>query len=129
MRKNSRPQAGSILVDLMVGTAILATGLFSVWMSLATIAGFVTVDRQRSDARLALANQIETVRGAPFDQLFLGTTSRSVSALPSGTLTQTITAVTADLRQVELIASWTAQTGVKRASVVTQVARGGIGGN
>lgn len=128
-QRHRAAQAGSILVDLLVGTAILSAGLFSVWVSLATIADFVTLDRQRSDARLTLANQLETLRGTSFDQLFLGTTTTSVSSLPGGELTQTVTAVTDDLRQVELTAQWTTQTDLKSATVVTQIARGGISGN
>lgn len=128
-RTDRSQQTGSVLVDLMVGTAILAIGMFSVWVSLATIADFVTLDRQRSDARLELANQIETLRGTPFDQLLLGIVTTPMSSLPDGELTQTVTAVTDDLRQVELIAQWTGQTGRKNATVVTRVARGGIGGN
>lgn len=124
-----RLEAGSILVDVMVGTALIAAGLFSVWVSLATVSSFITVDRQRSDARLALASQLETVRGTAFDQVRIGTTTLSVPALPSGRLTQVVTAVTDDLRQVDLIASWTTQTGPRTATVVTQIARGGIGGN
>lgn len=122
-------QRGSILVDLMVGTAILAGGLFSVWSSLATISSFVTLDRQRSDARLVLVNQLEAVRGTPFDQLFLGTSRSQASALPNGQLTRLISAVTDDLRQVDLTLTWDTQTGPRTTTVVTQVARGGIGGN
>jgi hypothetical protein len=113
----------------MVGTAILASGLFSLWLSLATISDFVTLDRQRSDARLALASQLDGLRGTPFDQVWLGLTVVSAPALPNGEMTQTITAVTDDLRQIELTASWTTPTGPRSATVVTRIARGGIGGN
>ncbi len=121
--------AGSILVDVMVGTAIIAAGLFSVWVSLATISGFITLDRQRADARVALTSQLDTVRGTVFDQIRIGTPSVTVATLPSGQLTQAVTAVTDDLRQIELTASWITPAGPRTVTVATRVARGGISGN
>jgi len=113
----------------MVGTAIIAAGLFSVWLSLITISGFITLDRQRSDARLVLVSQLETLRGTAFDQIRIDTSTTNVPELPSGQINQVVTAVTDDLRQIELTARWTTQTGPRTATVVTRIARGGIGGN
>jgi len=113
----------------MVGTAILATGLFSIWVSLATLSSYTMLDQHRSDARIALANQLDGVRSMPFDQIRIGTTQSSVSNPPNGELVQVVTAVTDDLRQVELTINWTTQTGSQQMTVATRVARGGISGN
>lgn len=120
---------GSILIDLLVGTSILASGLFIIWLSLASIAETTARDSQLADARLVLMAQLETLRGTTFSSLVTGSVDTDVSTLPSGMLTTNIIPVSDIEHSIELSLTWQGQTGPRTVGAATRITSGGLGGN
>lgn len=120
---------GSILIDLVVGTSILASGLFIIWLSLASIAETTARDSQLADARLVLSTKLETLRGTTFSSLTTGSVDTDILTLPNGVLTTEITPISDIEREIQLSLTWQGQTSPRTVGATTRITSGGLGGN
>lgn len=116
---------GSIYIELIIGTAILAAGLFLIFLSFTTFAERQIRHRQQLIALVAAQSELETIRASTYDSLIPGVTTLPIVELPDGLVTTEVTSVLDDLKQVVVTASWGVEH-VRTLELVTQVTSDGM---
>lgn len=121
-----KSQRGSLLIELIVGTGLLAGGLFAVFLGLVTLSDTIGANAQRQIAITLAANTIATVRAGGYAALTVGQSTVAQPDLPAGEVTTTITQPATDLYDVTVTARWTKGGQTRTVELVTKVANDGL---
>lgn len=104
--QDRRTQAGATLLEALVAILIFSVGILAVIGLQAASIASVTDAKYRVDASAVAEQQIGELWGTQAT-LSAGTTTTSLSALPGGSMTTTLTGSAADGWQATIGISWT----------------------
>lgn len=136
--RKSHTGRGFTLVEALIGSIIMATGLFVVIAAISSQITLLNMDREKIIATLAAQEEIENIRGMPFDSILSLGSSSSFTASgfaylnnPSGTITidnsYSPISGASDIRRVSVTVNWSSSTGsALQKRQTTLVTRGGI---
>ena len=119
-------QRGSLLIELLIGTGILAAGLFTVFLGLVTLTKTLERNVQLATATTVVSNQFATLRAQRVSSLNVGTTSTPTTDLPGGVVETLITSVSEVLKQVTVTVTWTSGTQTRSVTFVSNLATDGL---
>ncbi len=123
---------GFTLIEAFVASVVLALGLFAVLLALYTEFTFINQNREKAIATLSAQEEIESIRGMPFDTILSLGSSFNASGFaylknPTGTLTLDNIYSSDDIRRVSVTVSWLSLTGrTLQIRLTTLVTRNGI---
>ena len=123
---------GFTLVEALTASVVLAIGLFVVGLAIYAEFNFINQNREKAIATLAAQEEIEAIRGMPFDNILNLGSSFTTSGFtylknPIGTLTIDNIYGASNIRRVSVTVQWDSLTGrVLQKSLVTIMARNGI---
>ncbi len=123
---------GFTLVEAFLASIVFALSLFAILLATYTEFSFVNKNREKAIASLAAQEEIESIRGRPFDTILgLGTsfTSSGFSYLknPVGTLTIDNPYGSNDIRKISVMVTWDSLGGqTMHRELVTMVTHHGI---
>lgn len=119
-------ERGALLIELLIGTGIIAAGLFAVFLGLITSNQFLIRSSEQAQATNALASHLEILRATEFSALTTGVTTESVGTLAGGSMTQEISDIETGLKEITLELSWPSGAQTRSVSIVTRVADDGL---
>ena len=123
---------GFTLIEAFVASVVLALGLFAVLLALYTEFTFINQNREKAIATLAAQEEIESIRGMPFDTIlglssYFNASGFAYLKNPVGTLTLDNIYSSDDIRRVSVTVSWLSLTGrTLQIRLATLVTRNGI---
>lgn len=123
---------GFTLIEAMVAALIVALGLFAVGLAIYAEFPFINQNREKTIATLAAQEEIESIRGMPYDSILALSSSFTASGFvylenPAGAVTVDNIYGENDIRRVSVTVSWDSSTGSRlQKSLVTMVTRNGI---
>ncbi len=121
-----RSDRGSLLIELLIGTALLAGGLFAVFGGLVTLTDTLGTNAARTVALTEAASTLALVRASGYDGLVVGTNTVPLAGLEAGTVTTLVSQPQANLRDVVITVTWTDGVHSRTAQLVTKVANDGL---
>lgn len=120
-------QRGALLIELLIGTAIIAAGVLTIYLGLTSLTKLSSQTSQRARAMTQLTSHLDTIRATEFTALTPGIVAIPINDLPDGQQTTTITVLEPSLIEVVLLLTWTSTEGEGRnASIVTRITDDGL---
>jgi Tfp pilus assembly protein PilV len=125
-------ETGFTMVEALISTMILALSLFIVGLAIYAEFPVINQNREKAIATLSAQEEVESIRGMPFDtMLSLGssftTSGFSYLSNPVGALTIDDIMGNANIRRISVTVSWSSLAGgTMQKSLVTLVTRNGI---
>lgn len=123
---------GFTLIEAFAATCVLAISLLSAGFAIYTQLYFINQLREKSIATLAAQEEVEAIRGMPFDNVLNLGSSFTASGFtylksPVGTVTVDDIYSTGNMRRVSITVSWASVTGkALQRTLVTLMSRNGI---
>lgn len=121
-----RGERGSLLIELLVGTGLLAVILFASFQGLVALSDELGINRQRAVATTVAANTLTALRAQPYEALTVGQTTVPVPDLPSAQVSTTISQAQDQLYDVEVTVVWADGPQTRSVTSVTKVANDGL---
>jgi len=123
---------GVTLIEAVIASLIMAMGLFVVGTAIYSQFSSLNQNREKAIATLAAQEEIEEIRGMPFDSILALSSSFTSSGFaylnnPSGAIVLDNIYGSSNIKRVSVTVNWDSITGnTLHRSLVTIVTRGGI---
>lgn len=124
---------GNSLIEVLVAITVIGIGLLSVYAIFTLNLRATTRANHMSTAYQLMNKKMEEVRSTEFNSLAVGTTTQTITSLPSGSQTTTIATYTpqggspdANLKKVTVQVSWQERQANQQVAESTLVTPGGI---
>lgn len=111
MKKNTSSHSGFTLIEILIAIFVIGVGLLAVLSLFGLTISVVDRCHQTNQAYLVANQTIEQIRALPFSSLNNETTTDTITELPSGQITKTISPYQADndLKNISVVVTWTSR--------------------